>query len=117
MLPAGWALGSPGLDVRDTTTLETVATLYHANAVLAAVQADGLRAVTMGADGGMRVWVLATGVEITRLAADRPARALALSNNGRWLAALTGENRIDLWALAPIDLIAQSCRWLDPPCP
>lgn len=106
-----------GLEMVDAITLAPVATLYHSGAILAGAQMDGLRAVTMDHSQSIRIWETATGREVARLAASRPARALALSSDGRWLAALAPGRQIDLWALAPDDVIAQACRWLDDPCP
>jgi hypothetical protein len=100
-----------GLEMVDAITLAPVATLYHTGAILAGAQADGRRAVTMDRIRSVRVW------EIARFMADHPARALALSNDGRWMAALAPGGRIDLWAIAADNMIAQACHWLNDPCP
>ena len=106
-----------GLEVLDWETLEPVAELFHSGAVLTGVSKDASRAATMDENHSIRVWDVAPGAERTRLAADGPARALALSNDGRWLAALTPAGTVELWALMPPDLIQQACRWLEHPCP
>jgi len=105
-----------GLEVLDWVTLEPVTELFHGGATLAGVSKDASRAATMDRNHSIRVWDVATGAEQTRLAANGPAHALALSNDGRWLAALTPAG-IELWALTPPDLINQACRWLEHPCP
>ncbi len=106
-----------GLEMVATATLEPVATLYHTGAILAGAQPDGRRAATMDADRTVRVWEIASGLELARFTADQSARALELSGDDRWLAALGTEGRIRLWATAPADLIVQACQWLEPPCP
>ena len=106
-----------GLELLDVETLAPVRTLYHRDVVSAGVQADGRRAVTMAKNLSIRVWDLETGLEVNRLAARWPTHALALSNDDRWLATLSGDRDIDIWALSATDLTIQACRWLDPPCP
>jgi len=106
-----------GLEMVDAGTLEPVATLYHTGAILAGAQPDGRRAVTMDAKRSIRVWEIASGQEVARITADHAARALELSDDGRWLAALGTDGRVRLWAIAPGDLIAQACQWLKNPCP
>jgi WD40 repeat protein len=112
-----------GLLLLHADTLAKVTTLFHQGVILAGMTPNGQRAVTMARDNSIRIWDIGTGLETTRLTAEDPARALALSNNGRWLAALHGEGEgeegeeISLWALGSADLVAQSCRWLETPCP
>jgi WD40 repeat protein len=106
-----------GLEMVEAKTLAPVTTLYHTGAILAAAQADGRRAATMDRNGSIRVWDIANGREISRLAAENGAQMLALGNNGRWLATLTGSGKIELWAIAADELIAQTCHWLEKPCP
>ena len=92
-------------------------TLYHRDAAAAGIRADGAQAVTAARNNEVRLWDVASGLELTRLTADQLPRALALSPDGRWLATLSGDRDIGLYALRPDDLIAQACRWLDAPCP
>jgi WD40 repeat protein len=106
-----------GLEVREAETLNLVATLFHRDVIRAGLDTTGRHAVTMAADLSVRVWDIATGLEMIRLTTDTRALALALSNDGRWLAAIDTNRRISLWALAPPDLIAQACGWLDGDCP
>lgn len=106
-----------GLEVRQAETLNLVTTLFHRDVVRVGLTPNGQRAVTMAANLSVRVWDIATGLETIRLTTDTRALVLALSNDGRWLAALDTDRQISLWALAPLDLIAQACRWLDGDCP
>ena len=58
---------------------------YEENVISAAVSADGRFLATSGFDCTLRVWEVATGREIRRF--DGFFHAVALSNDGRWLAA------------------------------
>jgi WD40 repeat protein len=100
-------------------TLEAIEVnnIYHRGTVQGGVQSDGRRIVTMSSDLSIRVWDVATELVVSQLTAPRPYDALALSADGRWLAGLARDRTIDVWALAPVDLMAQACRWLEPPCP
>ncbi len=106
-----------GFDVIELESLATVATLYHAGGFDVAVRADGATAVTVGRDLTARVWQIDSGEELNRIALPVIPTLAALSDDGRWLAAAFAGGRIELYALRPADLIAQACRWLEPPCP
>ena len=106
-----------GFDVIELESLATVATLYHAGGFDVAVRADGATAVTVGRDLTARVWQIDSGEELNRIALPAIPTLAALSDDGRWLAAAFAGGRIELYALRPADLIAQACRWLEPPCP
>ncbi len=107
-----------GLQILDWRSLEQVGRLFVGDVRRVEV-APGLdRAATSGPDGAIRVWNLADNTEVARIESPDGISDMALSSDNRWLAVLTGEgDRIDLHALAPDDLSAQACRWLEPPCP
>lgn len=104
------------ISVKDIEEIN-VSDIYHRDAVQAGVRLDGERIVTMSSDLSIRVWDVGTKLMTSQLAASRSYGALALSGDGRWLAGLARDRTIDVWALAPTDLLAQACRWLEPPCP
>jgi WD40 repeat protein len=106
-----------GLEILDAATLNPAATIYHANAIRAGVAADGRSAATMDVRGRIKVWDVAEGTQRLEIETRAEISALALSDDGRWLAGLAPGGRILLWALTPGDLIEQACRWLEPPCP
>ena len=55
--------------------------------------------------------------EIARITSVQELAAIALSNDGRWLATLDAAGTVRLWTLASGDLIEQACRWVPEPCP
>ena len=107
-----------GIDVVEAGQLALFTKLYHRDVTLTAMQRDGTIAATMGKDGIVRVWKTIDGGEIARIDAGSAGQeALALSNDGRWLATLEDAGTFHVWALTPADLIEQACRWLPGPCP
>ena len=78
---------------------------------------DGTLTATLGSDGLVRIWKTQAQDEIARIEATHPTRALMLSSDQRWLAALEEAGTVRVWAIAPADLIQQACRWLKAPCP
>lgn len=108
---------SLGFQVLDAATLAPVTTLYHAGATHVGMRADGGTGVTVGGDRTARIWQVATGQERNRIDLPDIATTVALSDDGRWLAAGYAGGGIGVFALAPADLIAQACRWLESPCP
>ncbi|MBK7136932.1 MAG: caspase family protein [Rhodocyclales bacterium] len=73
---------------------------YEENVISAAVSADGRFLATSGLDCTLRVWEIATGREIRRF--DGIFHAVALSNDGRWLAAriLNEGHPLRLWEIS-----------------
>lgn len=107
-----------GLEILVWPTLESVGEIFVHDVRHAEVAPELDRAATSGADGTIRVWQLSDNTEVARIEPEDGLRDMALSDDGRWLAVLSrAGDRIDLHALAPGDLVAQACRWLEPPCP
>ncbi len=106
-----------GLRILDAATLEPVAAPLHRRAIAAAVTRDGRLAATLDVAGEVRVHDLKAGTEDRRFPVDRIGPAMALREDGRWLAVLANPAEADLYALSPADLVAQACRDLPAPCP
>ncbi|MEL7313068.1 MAG: hypothetical protein AAFN07_16240, partial [Pseudomonadota bacterium] len=106
------------LRILEWQTLDEVASLFVNQVAHAAVSPGLQRAATLDADGTARIWNLADDTRIAQFKLDRQTRAMALSDDNRWLAVLTdGGQIVELYALSPPDLINQACRWLAAPCP
>jgi WD40 repeat protein len=106
-----------GIEILDAAQLNPITTLYHPEVMLTAVNSSGSLVATKGKDDEMLIWDLAGSTMIARIPNVQPLRALALSNDQRWLAGLEKDGVGRLWLLNPEDLIQQVCRWLDEPCP
>ena len=106
-----------GVEIVDAERLTQVAILHHPSVTQTAMQGDGTLAATMGRNGIVRIWKMDNRDEIARIESTQGVKALALSNDGRWLSTLEDAGTVGLWLLAPGDLIQQACRWLDAPCP
>ena len=106
-----------GAEILDVEHLKPIATLYHREVMLTAMQDDGKLAATMGRDGLVRIWNMSSRNEIAQIETAKGVRAIALSNTGRWLASLDDAGSVQLWSLAPGDLIQQACNGLAGPCP
>ena len=105
-----------GIEILDVEHLTPIATLYHREVMLTAMQGDGKLAATMGKDGLVRIWDMESRNEIAQIETAQGVRAIALSNGGRLLATLDGAGSVQLWLLAPGDLIQQACFGIDK-CP
>ena len=106
-----------GVAIVDAAQLTPVATLYHRGAKLTVIQGAGTLAATAGSDGSVRIWKMVDREEIARITSVQELAAIALSNDGRWLATLDAAGTVRLWTLASGDLIEQACRWVPEPCP
>ncbi len=106
-----------GVEILDVEHLTPIATLYHREVMLTAMQGDGKLAATMGKDGLVRIWDMGSRNEIAQIETTKGVRAIALSPEGRWLATLDDAGSAQLWSLAPDDLIQQACNGLAEPCP
>lgn len=111
------AAAKSGIEILDVEHLTPVATLYHSEVMLTAMQGDGTLAATMGRDGLVRIWDMTSRNEIAQIETTKGVRAIALSHGGRWLAALDDAGAVRLWSLAPGDLIQQACYGVAEPCP
>lgn len=86
-----------------------------------ALAPDGKKLITMGPDQFFRIWDPATGQELRRVALDRsqPPFALALSKDGRTLAASSDGSKIQIFdmksgklKLSPVEDLGRSTRAL-----
>jgi WD40 repeat protein len=106
-----------GVEIVDADGLTAVATIYHPGVTVTAMLGGGTLTATLGTDGLVRIWNAEGQNEIARIESIRSTKALALSSDQRWLAALEEAGTVRVWALAPDDVIQQACRWLEAPCP
>jgi len=67
---------------------------------------------TASADHHARVWVAASGREVTRLAHGGTVWTVAFSPNGRYLATASADYTTRVWLWRPEDLIAVACTRL-----
>lgn len=64
-------------------------------------------------DGGaVRVWNLTVPREIARFDPGPEAEVIAISNDARYVAVLSGDNAVRVWSLSPADLVELSCSML-----
>lgn len=84
-----------------------LAKLPH-DALGAAFSPDGTHVATSGRDGTLRVWELATAIEVARM--DHPGKLFSptFSPDGRLLAASCGDGYAWLWLWRPADIAAQA---------
>jgi hypothetical protein len=76
----------------------------HTGEVFAVVfHPDGTRIASAGRDQMIRLWDVATGQEVARLAGHTSyVKALAFSPNGRTLVSGSGDGTVRLWDTAPL---------------
>ncbi|MEO0365500.1 MAG: toll/interleukin-1 receptor domain-containing protein [Pseudomonadota bacterium] len=106
------------LRVLEWQSLADVAEILVNQVERAAVSPGLQRAATLDRDGTTRIWNLAENIQIAQFRLDRHARAMALSDDNRWLAVLKDGGRVvEVYALSPPDLINQACRFMEAICP
>lgn len=96
-----------GFTLWDVEKLAQAVIVYHAAPRAIGFQPHGTLVATTGRDQKIRIWELPNGLEIARIEQIEPVKQLALSPDGRWLAALS-DGVAHLWLLQPDDLIAQA---------